>query len=484
MENVSKSKIYRHRTAIGRTDFSLPVRLGLELGIIKKDATFFDYGCGRGNDLKLLSKKGYNVSGWDPNFSPDSEKHYSDIVNLGYIVNVIENAQERSQALHSAFSLSRKLLIVSSRLVSESNKLSVDEYMDGVITKRNTFQKFYEQNELRNWIDSTLKCKSVAIAPGIFLVFTEEDERQSFLATRYRRISELPNLRKSDQVFEENRALFENLMEFYAWRGRLPFPDELDCYSDINRIVGSLRRAFRIIINVTNKSEWERIEVDRSQDLLVNIALNQFDGRPRFSELSIELRRDVKAYFSSYKRSCELADKLLFLIGDECLRDELLRNSVIGKLTGNALYIHIDSIHMIHPALRIFEGCARNFVGIIGEANIVKLHRHGPKISYLEYPGFDKNPHPELATSWTVNLQSFNINIRKYSLRENPPILHRKEDFVSEAYRGKEKFSRLTKQEERYGLYDEPSRIGTLKQWELLLKKKKLKYSGHKLIKI
>ena len=52
--------------------------------------------------------------------------------------------------------------------------------------------------------------------------------------------------------------------------------------------------------------------------------------------------------------------------------------------------------------------------------------------------------------------------------------MHRKEDFVYEGYPNKKKFTRLTKQEERLGLYEDTSKISTRKQWELLLKEKKL----------
>jgi len=41
-------KIKRSRTAIGRSDYSRPVRLALESGLLLPTTTVFDYGCGRG----------------------------------------------------------------------------------------------------------------------------------------------------------------------------------------------------------------------------------------------------------------------------------------------------------------------------------------------------------------------------------------------------------------------------------------------------
>ena len=83
------------RTAIRRTSLSRPVALALDDGLIHGDRTFFDYGCGRGDDLFRLHKMGIRVSGWDPAFFPDEERTQADVVNLGYVVNVIEDPDER-----------------------------------------------------------------------------------------------------------------------------------------------------------------------------------------------------------------------------------------------------------------------------------------------------------------------------------------------------------------------------------------------------
>ena len=51
-------------TAIRRTGLSRPVALALDDGLIHQERTFFDYGCGRGDDLLRLHKMGIPVSGW------------------------------------------------------------------------------------------------------------------------------------------------------------------------------------------------------------------------------------------------------------------------------------------------------------------------------------------------------------------------------------------------------------------------------------
>mgnify|MGYP002135007206 CR=1 FL=1 len=49
--------------------------------------------------------------------------------------------------------------------------------------------------------------------------------------------------------------------------------------------------------------------------------------------------------------------------------------------------------------LRVYEGCARTYLGEIEDTNLVKLHRTSGKVSYLSYPDFETDPHPALMRS-------------------------------------------------------------------------------------
>ena len=162
-----------HKTAIQRWSLSRPVALALEDGLLSTKTTFFDYGCGRGGDLKRLHKIGVPVSGWDPAYFPDEERTPADVVNLGYVVNVIEDLEERAVALCAAWELAQKLLIVSARLEWEAQNVAGNFQGDGIVTRKRTFQKFYAQDELRDWIQATTGRSCVAAAPGVFYVFRE-----------------------------------------------------------------------------------------------------------------------------------------------------------------------------------------------------------------------------------------------------------------------------------------------------------------------
>jgi DNA phosphorothioation-associated putative methyltransferase len=134
------------------------------------------------------------------------------------------------------------------------------------------------------------------------------------------------------------------------------------------------------------------------------------------------------------------------------------------------------------PLLRIYEGCARAIVGSVPGANIFKLHRDTPQISYLRYPTFERDPHPALTGALVVSLRSFELQWRDYSGTKNPPILHRKEEFVGQSHPHRDRFERLTRQEERVGLFREPSRIGTLSGWQAALAEAGVALRGHRVI--
>ena len=60
-----------------------------------------------------MSGLGYSADGWDPAFRPDASKKEAEVVNLGYVLNVIEEPAERIEALRGAFVLAKCALIVS-----------------------------------------------------------------------------------------------------------------------------------------------------------------------------------------------------------------------------------------------------------------------------------------------------------------------------------------------------------------------------------
>lgn len=477
--------IARHKTAIGRTTLSRPIRLALVDGILTQDARLFDYGCGRGDDLRILAAMGYESSGWDPVHRPHGAAAPAPVVNLGYVVNVIEDAQERRDALKRAWSLAQQVLVVSARLTAEASALGdAAAFADGRLTSRGTFQKLFEQHELRHWIDQTLGTSSLPAGPGVFYAFRSDEARSAFLASRQRRQVAIPRIARPLALYEQHKDLLASLMDFVAARGRLPADDELpNAAVSIRETFGSLKRAFRLVEKATRAEQWDEIARGRALDLLIYLALARFEGRPAFSMLPPELQGDIKGFFSSYAQACREADKLLFSVGDPAVVEQACASSPVGKLTPEALYIHESALANLAPALRIFEGCARGYIGRVEGANVIKLSRREPKVSYLSYPDFENDPHPALVGSVTVHFQTFKVRFNDYKDRKNPPILHRKEAFLHSEHPLHSKFARLTRSEESKGLYEVPNTIGTREGWEAMLAEKGFRLQGHRLLR-
>ncbi|MEC4813896.1 MAG: DNA phosphorothioation-associated putative methyltransferase [Scytonema sp. PMC 1069.18] len=458
-------RIERHRAAIYRNDLSRPVRLALEAELFTPETTFFDYGCGHGGDITRIAQKGYSSAGWDPYYLPDSDRISADIINLGYVINVIENPAERREALVKAWELTRKVLLVSAQVLITDSSRGLVAYGDGIITTRNTFQKYYEQEELKLYIDQVLGVDAIPVALGIYFVFRDEAQAQLYRASRYRSRATTPRVRACVKRFEDYQELLAPLMAFVTDRGRLPSKGELPQEEDIRVEFGTLRRAFQVILQATNPEEWEAIAEKRRQDIMVYLALTQFGRRPRLADLVPEVQEDIKHLFGTYKQACVNADIMLFSVGNSEIIEECCQNSPVGKKLPNSLWIHVSSLQALDPLLRLYESCASRTIGRLDEANVIKFHIKTAKISYLYYPDFDTDPHPALYTSMQIDLRDLRVSYRDYDTDDDPPVLHQKDALVTPDYPLYEKFAKLTRQEEDWGLLDDWRSISHRSGW-------------------
>lgn len=277
--------------------------------------------------------------------------------------------------------------------------------------------------------------------------------------------------------------MLELLMATIADLGRLPQPEEFARATEVAEQLGSLARAFALIKRVTGAEDWEQIRRRRTEDLLVYLALGRFRRRPPISKLPRPLKWDIREFFGTYKAACQQADELLVAAGSAEAIDAACARSPVGKLLPNALYLHRTAVDSLEPLLRIYEGCARTYLGEIEDTNLVKLHRTSGKVSYLAYPDFDTDPHPALVRSVKLNLRTVELACWDYVGSDNPPILHRKETFLPVEHPLREKFAKLTQQEEKQGLLDDSATIGTRLGWQVRLAECGFALRGHRLVR-
>lgn len=184
-----------------------------------------------------------------------------------------------------------------------------------------------------------------------------------------------------------------------------------------------------------------------------------------------------------YAKACEEADALLFKAGDEAAIDDACKQSATGKLLPDDLYVHRRALDSLEPLLRIYEGCGRAYLGDVEGANVIKIHRRSGKLSYLVYPDFQADPHPALLRCVKLNLRTRQVECYDYGQSANPPILHRKESFLLASDPLHPKFARLTAQEDKNGLLDDASGIGTRDGWSMRLAERGFALKGHRLVR-
>lgn len=128
--------VRRHLTALSRTGLSAPVHLLIPHGLLNPSTPLFDYGCGKGDGLASLQAVGYTAAGWNPHYAPDRPRHEAQVVNLGFVLNVIEDPAERVDALANAFRLTTGVLAVAGMLRAGQPGRP---WGDGVMTTRGIF---------------------------------------------------------------------------------------------------------------------------------------------------------------------------------------------------------------------------------------------------------------------------------------------------------------------------------------------------------
>ena len=465
----------RHQTAIGRGNLSFPVRQAMSDGLLAPGIEILDFGCGRGQDVQRLEREGFNISGWDPHYFPNTSRHRSDAVLLSYVLNVIEDPMERKHTLHEAWMLAKSHLVVSARLTWDASRVHGAVQSDGLRTSRGTFQHLFHPRELRALVEAVTQAPCIAGAPGVVYAFRDDQVRMRYLARKV-----VPEFAWGE--IAEYASLLESYVRFFETKGRAPVLEELP-----NSLVSKIQDVgLRRLETAGRRAVTDDALSDAAKRSTLNVLLylgtEIFNGRSRLSDLPIELRVDIRKFFRSYKEAVARADRLLLKLRDSSYVRAAMRGSV-GKMTPSALYVHKRAISEMPVVLRLYEHCGAIAAGRPAHFDVLKLHHDQHAVSWLGYQQFDKDPHPRLDWSYLVTFPDLESRFTDFSGRANRPLLHRKEEFVSSSDPNFEKFSRLTQSEVRAGLYENPSRIGTEVGWESELERCGVRLQGHRLVK-
>ena len=447
--------IQRHRTALSRTTLSAPMQGLIRHRLISSGTTVFDYGCGKGSDIEGLTALGFSAAGWDPFFRPGDPIAEADVVNLGFVINVIEDFDERVAALQRAFSLTRHVLAISAMLTYSAPQ-SAKSYRDGVLSSRDTFQKYYRQEELQQFIESVLDEEAVPVAPGIFYVFKDSAAEQGFLLARsssadrvsrsasleWRRPRQVtaPKVRVTKVVVEDPvaTALADDLWNLYVELGRPPEDDEIENAADLVAKFGSLSRARRETLRSHESSRLAEATKARTDDVTVMLALHMFSKRRPFRSLGQQLQRDVKALFGSLSRAQTVARELLFSVGNVSQLETACSQAAslgLGWLEpGHSLQLHTSLVTRLPAILRVYLGCATALFGDLSSVDLVKLHIQSGKVTLMRFDNFAGSPLPIMTERIKVRLRDQEMDFFTYGAGFPPPFLYFKSRFINEEY--------------------------------------------------
>ena len=491
--NPVEKQVDRHLTAIVRHDFSTPFKILLKHDLLQPTLTVFDYGCGRGDDLRELEAHGMQAAGWDPNFLPDADLIESDIVNLGFVINVIEDRDERIEALSKAHQLSRRLTIISAMIAGESVTGRFEPYKDGVLTSRNTFQKYYSQSELQRFIEDTLDTEAVAAAPGVFIVFKNKNDEQQFYLNRnksrrtWTRLSERPEVKGTHELaYVGNRELLDEFWNKCLDLGRLPLHAEFDRSDALIKAMGSIIRAYRIVTSVLKSDDLKQAANSRIDDLTVYFALALFGRRPHYKTMPLGLQQDIKTFFGNYTKASEVGKEALFKIAEptqiSAACDEAVSKLPACRLVqSDHMLIHTQFLNALPQLLRIYVGAAEQLLGSADDFNLIKIHIRSGKVTFLRYEDFNSSPLPLLIERVKVNLRDQEIDFFDYVEPYTPSPLYWKGEVIDESFPDFKKQLGFDRRLRSFGLLDESSEHGVDRgELDFMLLERGFKIQGYR----
>ncbi|WP_165820212.1 DNA phosphorothioation-associated putative methyltransferase [Microvirga sp. KLBC 81] len=389
--NDSLVDVARHRTAIARRDLSQPMQLMMRLGIIRREFSIFDYGCGQGDDVALLQGNGYEAFGWDPHHAPDGPRRKADVVNLGFVLNVIENPHERIQTLKAAWSFAKRVLTVAVMPAGKYQVSGLTPYKDGFLTSRGTFQRYFLQDDLRELAAATTDMTPISLAPGIVALFRDKELEQEVAYRRRSRASilseafhDVPRQRPStattvappirDRIAPQLKAIWRIALDL----GRHPDASEVppEVIGALSEARVSFERAITLCIESFDPNTLKEATEARREDLLVHFAISLLPGAPRYAMLPRSIQRDVRTFFGSHSAAMEKARGLLFSVGDPGKIKASIKGALEQGLGGacNGSFRFLSSVLPRMPAVvRVVVGCAEVIETDLGSYDFLEI---------------------------------------------------------------------------------------------------------------
>jgi DNA phosphorothioation-associated putative methyltransferase len=424
-------EVFRHRTALKRKKLSSCMGALVDSSLVTNKSKIFDYGCGRGDDVSILAQNNFeNVSGWDPYFAKDNViPKKSEFVSLSFVLNVIEDVDERHSVLKKAFKIASKALVFSVMLEHQNTLQFAYPFNDGYLTSINTFQKYYSAPEIEAVVKEQLNDTPIKLGPGIYIVFKDKSLEQEYLFKRQLGLLvETKTTVKDDAGDRFAEALVAKMVKTILGFGRVPKLTELKSkfQEEIAQARVSYNRLSRLALSQISISDLKHVREAFSAEMLIFLAINRFDGRVKYGDLPEKFQIDVRAHFGSLRNANEEAERLLFSLSDT---DGLISAALDaeraghGHLIGTKFRCHSKQCENLPKNLRLFYKIGERLHRSIADTDIIQLHLETKKMAFLIVNEFEKSSLPRIHSREIVNFATQDIVVVPHQEKEQVRIL-------------------------------------------------------------
>jgi hypothetical protein len=221
-------------------------------------------------------------------------------------------------------------VLVVSTMISETVETGrCAQFNDGVLTKRNTFQKYFEQQELQQFIEDALETTAVPVALGVFYVFREPSEQQDFLSARSRRTIDWTQISARlglggppkvlwEALYRDNKELLDSFGNVALQLGRFPGATEFEQLEDVRQKLGSEKRGLRAFVQGGGAPQ-----------------LNWTDVAPKFG-IGIAARPKWELLYEQQRDLLEAFWNLTLQLGRAPAPEEFVRFNELAEAIGSA----------------------------------------------------------------------------------------------------------------------------------------------------
>ena len=352
---------------------------------------------------------------------------------------------------------SRRGVLSVSAMLWSSTAAKGRPFGDGYLTSINTFQKYFNQGELQNFIESVLDEQAIPVGPGVFFVFKDRYLEQQFLSGRQSDPSRAPRLLAARQILpralrvtktaktrpEEDparRAEADAIWSLALTLGRLPESHEYPRAAEAAALFGSWQRAIRAATRQTDHDLLQQAASARSDEIRAFFAMQAFGRRKPLRDLEPRLQRDVKAFFGSLGVAELEGRRLLHQCAEVAAIKAACERAAsmgLGWLdTDHSLQLHTSLVPRLDPILRVYVGCATALYGDVSSADLVKIHIQSGKLTLIRFDDFVGKPLPRMLERVKVKLREQDLDYFEYGGQFPPPFLYFKSRYINEEFLG------------------------------------------------